>query len=100
MLCLCVPCARVKKLEQEGRHQKGCLLYSLYDSLSEKRVYELCLPEEEREIPVAGDRVVKTLSLARARDYHRILPRKNEETSAAIYIYIYCEDKALKSHYG
>ena len=81
MLCACV-----HKLEQEGRHRKGCFLYSLYDSLNEKRVYELCLPEEGREIPVVGNRVVKTLGVARAQDGHHLLPQENEETSAAIYI--------------
>ena len=85
----CVLCACVQKLEQEGRHRKGCFLYSLYDSLNEKRVYELCLLEEGRAISVVGDRVVKTLGVARARDCHHILPQENEETSASIYIYIY-----------
>ena len=48
---------------------------------------------------MVGDRVVKTLGVARARDYHRILPRKNEETSSAIYIYIYIYIYILLSLY-
>ena len=54
--------------------------------LSEKRVYALCLPEEGRTIPMVGDRVVKTLGVARSRDYYYFLPHDHEKTSASIYI--------------
>ena len=78
-------CVCGRKRERKGRHQKDCLVYRLYDSLSEKRVYALCVPEEGRATSVVGDRVGKTLSVARARDHYNLIPHDNEETSASIY---------------
>ena len=76
--------------EKEGRHRKGCFPYLSYESSKAKNVHALRVKEKRTTIPVASDRVFETLSVATTRDADYYLPHKNEETSASIYIYIYC----------
>ena len=79
-------CARVRGRKWEGRHRKGCLEHRLHDSSKAENVHALRVLKKRRTIPVASDRVFKTLSVATPRDADYYLPHENEETSASIYI--------------